>query len=260
MTPKPDGPDGQDGRQRSGRRFLPVLLIAAGALAAVFVFGDQLDFETLRANQVALRDFRDAHYLSAVAIFLLAYVGIVALSLPGGTIATLTGGFLFGLFPGALFNLLGATLGACLLFLAVRAGFGARLSARIDASDGRAARLAAAIRARPWSALLTMRLIPAVPFFVANLLPALLNVRLPVFAATTFLGIIPGGVIYTAVGAGLGDVFEAGAQPDLGVIFRPELLLPLLGLAALSALPLLQQIRQAHRQAHRRTDRLEDRE
>jgi uncharacterized membrane protein YdjX (TVP38/TMEM64 family) len=248
MTPNPDGPDRP---QASARRFLPLVVIGLGAVAVLVLFGDHLDFEALRTNQTALREFRDAHYLAAALGFVLAYVVIVTLSLPGGTVATLTGGFLFGVFPGVLFNLVGATLGACLLFLAVRAGFGARLSARIDSGDGRAARLAAAIRARPWSALLTMRLIPAVPFFVANLLPAFLNVRLPVFAATTFLGIIPGGLVYTAVGAGLGEVFEAGAQPDLGLIFRPELLLPLLGLAALSALPLLAQIRQSQRERER---------
>jgi len=84
-----------------------------------------------------------------------------------------------------------------------------------------------------------MRLVPAVPFFVANVLPALLNVPLRRFAITTALGIVPGALVYTSVGAGLGEVLAAGESPDLGVIFEPHILGPLLGLAALAALPML---------------------
>ncbi|HHS89640.1 MAG TPA: TVP38/TMEM64 family protein, partial [Rhodobacteraceae bacterium] len=56
---------------------------------------------------------------------------------------------------------------------------------------------------------------------------------------TTFLGIIPGALVYTSVGAGLGAVFERGETPDLGIIFEPQFLLPMLGLSALAALPLV---------------------
>jgi uncharacterized membrane protein YdjX (TVP38/TMEM64 family) len=78
-----------------------------------------------------------------------------------------------------------------------------------------------------------------VPFFVANLLPAFVGVPLYRFVVSTFLGIIPGGVVYTSVGAGLGEVFERGEAPDLGVIFEPQILLPLFGLCALAALPIV---------------------
>jgi len=84
-----------------------------------------------------------------------------------------------------------------------------------------------------------MRLVPAVPFFVANLIPALVGVSLWRFAITTFVGIIPGAIVYTSVGAGLGDVFERGESPNLGIIFEPQILLPILGLSALAALPIV---------------------
>ena len=83
-----------------------------------------------------------------------------------------------------------------------------------------------------------MRIVPAVPFFLANLIPAFTGTRLSVYAATTFLGIIPGAFVFTSVGSGLGDVFAAGEVPDLGVIFSPSILLPILGLAALAGLPI----------------------
>lgn len=219
------------------RRLLPLIVIALLAVTGALLLGDRLGFEALRENREALTGFRDTHYLAAAALFILAYVAIVAFSLPGATAATLTGGFLFGLFPGALFNVTAATLGAVAIFLAVRWGLGDRLAARMDASEGRARRLRAALQENAFSALLSVRLIPVVPFFVANLLPALVGMRLAPFAAATFLGIIPGGVVYTWVGAGLAEVFARGETPDLGIIFEPHVLGPLLGLAALSALP-----------------------
>ena len=219
-------------------RRLPLIAVVIAALLGAWYLRDALSFEALRDNRAALIAFRDAHYLLAVLAFVAAYVVIVALSLPGATIATLTGGFLFATFPGALYNVTGATVGAVLIFLAARAGLGERLAARMDAADGAVKRIKDGIDANQWSMLFLMRLVPAVPFFVANLIPALVGVPLSRFAISTFLGIIPGAVVYTSVGAGLGEVFAAGATPDLGIIFTPQILLPILGLAALAALPL----------------------
>ncbi len=220
-------------------RRLPILLLLAGALAGAFALRDHLSFDALAANREALIAFRDAHYLWAAAGFVAAYVGIVAFSLPGATIATLTGGFLFGLFPGVIYNVGAATLGAVAVFLAARAGFGAAVAARVEAAGGAGARLMAGLRENEWSVLFMMRLVPVVPFFLANLLPAFVGTRTRVFAVTTFLGIIPGGLVFTSVGAGLGEVFARGETPDLGLIFAPHVLGPILGLAALSALPML---------------------
>ena len=80
---------------------------------------------------------------------------------------------------------------------------------------------------------------PALPFFLANLIPAFIGIRLFPFALTTFLGIIPGTLVFTSIGAGLGEVFARGEKPDLSIIFTAPVLLPLLGLAALSALPIV---------------------
>lgn len=237
-------------RNRWARR-LPMLAILAAALAGAVLLRDQASFETLAANREALLAFRDAHYLATVLGFMAAYTVIVALSLPGGTVATLTGGFLFGLFPGVLYNVTGATLGAILIFLAVRAGFGDRMAARVSNGGGAAARLVAGIRQNEWSVLFLMRLIPAVPFVLANLIPAFTGIRLRVYAATTFFGIIPAALVFTSIGAGLGEVFARGERPDLSIIFSPPVLLPMLGLAALAALPMvLKALRKGRGLAH----------
>jgi len=217
--------------------WLPLILLAAGSAAGLWLYGDRLGFETLRDNREALLARRDAAPVLTAGLFVLAYVVIVAFSLPGATLATLTGGFLFGLFPGVLYNLLGATLGAVAIFTVVRLGLGEALKDRIDASDGTVKRISDGIRANEVPMLLSMRLIPALPFFIANLIPAFLGVATLRFAWTTALGILPGGLVYTWVGAGLGEVFARGETPDLGIIFAPQVLGPMLALAGLSLLP-----------------------
>ncbi|WP_421702743.1 TVP38/TMEM64 family protein [Aliiroseovarius sp.] len=218
---------------------LPLITILAVALIGAFTLRDYLSFETLAANREVLLAFRDANYLLTVLVFVAAYVVIVAFSLPGATIATLTGGFLFATFPGVLFNVTAATLGAIAIFLAARWGLGDRLAARMEHSDGAVKRIKDGIDQNQWSVLFMIRLVPAVPFFIANLIPAFVGVPLYRFAISTFLGIIPGGLVYTSVGAGLGEVFARGEAPDLGIIFEPHVLFPILGLAALSALPMV---------------------
>ncbi|WP_095587612.1 TVP38/TMEM64 family protein [Actibacterium ureilyticum] len=220
-------------------RRLPLIAIALVAVIGAFTLKDYLSFQALADNREALMAFRDANYPVTVLVFLILYAVIVAFSLPGATIATLAGGFLFATFPGALFNVIGATVGAILIFQAARWGFGEKLGAKLEGSEGMAKRIKDGIDENQWSMLFLIRLVPAVPFFLANLIPAFLEVPLHRFAISTFIGIIPGTVVYTSVGAGLGAVFARGETPDLGIIFEPHVLLPMLGLAALSALPIL---------------------
>ena len=82
-----------------------------------------------------------------------------------------------------------------------------------------------------------MRLIPIFPFFLVNLVPAFLGVALPTYVTATFFGIMPGTFVYASVGAGLGAVFDAGGEPDLGIVFSAPVLLPLIGLAVLALAP-----------------------
>ncbi len=218
---------------------LPILIIVAVALVGAFVLRDYLSFEALRDNREALIAFRDANYLIAVLGFIAIYVVIVAFSLPGAAIATLTGGFLFATFPGALYNVIGATTGATAIFMAARMGFGDKLAAKMENGEGLIKKIKDGIDENQWSVLFLIRLVPAVPFFVANLVPALVDVPLRRFVISTFFGIIPGSVVYTSVGAGLGDVFARGETPNLGIIFEPQILFPILGLCALAALPII---------------------
>lgn len=226
-------------RPNAFARRLPFLLILACAAAGVIFLRDRISFDALARHGAELQAFRDANYLWASLGFIAVYIATVAFSLPGATIVTLAGGFLFGVFPGVIYNVGGATVGAALVFLAARAGFGTDLAAGVQTRGGTAARMQVALQENQWSALLIMRFLPILPFFLVNLIAASVGVRLRPFVITTMLGIIPASLVFTSIGAGLGDVLAAGEAPDLGIIFTPPILLPLLGLAALAALPVL---------------------
>lgn len=214
------------------RRLWPLALVLA-ALGLAYALGlhRALSFEALAARRASLAGFVAASPVLAVLAYVGIYLLVVALSLPGAVVMTLAGGFLFGPWLGAAAAVVGAGLGACALFLAARYALAAALAAKAGPLLGKVRDGLA--RDGFWY-LLSLRLIPVVPFWLVNLAPALAGMRLAPFAAATFLGIIPGTAVFAGIGAGLGQVFEAGGRPDLSVIFSPGILLPLLGLAALS--------------------------
>lgn len=224
---------------RSLLRHLPLIAILAVAVTGAFLLRDFLSFETLRANREALLALRDTHYLLMAAGFFAVYVVIVAFSLPGAAVASVTGGFLFGLGVGTILNVSAATIGAAAIFLAARWGLGEVLSAKVDASEGRLKAFRDGLRKNEISVLFLMRLVPVVPFFVANLLPALAGVRLRNFLFTTFFGIIPGAIVFTWIGVGIGGVFDRGEDPDLSLLWEPYVIGPILGLCLLAALPIV---------------------
>ncbi len=220
-------------------RVLPIVAILLVALAGAFTLRDVLTFDALRENREALLAFRDQNMGGMAALFVLAYVGIVAFSLPGAAVASVTGGFLFGLAGGTVLNVGSATVGACLIFLAARWGLGTWLTERIEASEGRVQAMKQALRENEIEVLFLMRLIPAVPFFAANLLPALVGVKFRNFVVTTALGIIPGGIVFTWIGVGLGEVLDRWEDPDLSLLWEPHVIGPVIGLCLLAAMPIL---------------------
>jgi uncharacterized membrane protein YdjX (TVP38/TMEM64 family) len=167
--------------------------------------------------------------------FVLLYAVLVAASIPAASLLTITGGFLFGAALGGALAVTGATLGATAIFLLARTALAEILRARAGPAIQR---LEAGFRRNALFYLLFLRLVPAAPFVVVNLVPAFLGVDLATYVIGTALGIMPGGLIYAAIGSGLGALFEQGAVTDLHhLAAKPAIWGPLLALALLSLLP-----------------------
>lgn len=189
------------------RRWLPVIILV-GLMAVAFSMGwhKYLSFKTVGLNYEALRGFISDNLFLALFAFAALYIAVVALSLPGGLILTVSGGLLFGWKLGAPTTVVAATIGATILFLVAKTSFGESLS---DKAGPWLGKLRDGFKENALSYLLFLRLVPAFPFFVVNLAPALLGVPLRTYVLGTFFGIIPGTLAYSFAGAGLGSVVEA---------------------------------------------------
>lgn len=217
-------------------RWVPLVVLVAG-LTAFFALGLQryATFDALARHREGLLAWVAGHPLTAPLAYIAVYIVAVALSLPGGLWLTIAGGFLFGWLAGGIYTVIGATLGATALFLAARTALGSLLRAKAGSALGR---MEEGFRRDAFSYLLVLRLVPLFPFFLVNLVPAFLGVRLKTYVVATALGIIPGTFVFASVGNGLGAVFDPNHPPHLsGLLLRPEILLPILGLAALALIP-----------------------
>lgn len=233
MTP----PDRKPGKKPafSLGKLVPLVLIAA-AFIAFFALGldRYVNFGALKEHHETLTAFVAANRIVAAALFVLAYGVMTAVSLPGGAVMTIAGGFLFGTFAGTALVVIGATFGAVGLFLAARTALGEPLRAR---AGPQLKRMEKGFRENALSYLLFLRLVPVFPFWLVNLVPAFLGVPLGVYFIGTLIGIIPGSFVFASVGNGLGALFAAGKTPDLGIIFAPDILIPIIGLSLLALVP-----------------------
>jgi len=210
----------------TGKILTGVIFLLGIAAFVYFDLGHYLTLDSLKAHRDFLLNYTASNYVLAVAVFILVYILQTTFSLPGGAILTLAGGFLFGSVMGTLIVNIGATAGATLAFLAARyllrdwveSKFGARLGPIQEGFSQNA-----------FSYLMTLRLIPAFPFFLVNLVSGLTRVKLGTYMLATSLGIIPGSFVFAFAGRQLGSI------NSLGEIASPPVLLAftLLGLLAL---------------------------
>lgn len=220
---------------RMALRLLPaMLLLLAAVLAWTGGLGEWLDVQTLAEQRAGLEAFVRARPVLAALAFVAVYALATLLSIPGAAILTITCGLLFGVWLGACLAVIGATIGAVGVFLIARTSLGEILRQR---AGPRLQRMAEAFHRDGFSYLLVLRLIPIFPFWLVNLVPALLGMRLLPYTVATAIGIVPGSLVYAGVGDGLGALLEAGSEPDPSLLLEPRVLLPLLGLALLSLLP-----------------------
>jgi len=237
------------------KRLWPLLLLlGAGGLIVGMGWHRYLTLEQLADNREALRAIIQDHAYLSLAAFVALYAMTVALSLPGGAVLTIAGGFLFGWFLGGVTSVIGATLGATVVFIVAKSTLRDVLVARAGPA---LKRFGEGFREDAFSYLLFLRLVPIFPFWLVNLAPGLLGVGFSTYVVTTFLGIIPGTFAFALAGNGLDSVIEAqqaahqsclakvgeGAQEscpsglDPSALLTPELIAGLVALGLVSLIP-----------------------
>jgi uncharacterized membrane protein YdjX (TVP38/TMEM64 family) len=212
------------------------LLLSVPGLALGLAKLSGLSANDLLASRDMLRTYAQAHEIMALSAYVAAYAAAVALSVPGALVLTLMGGFLFGAIKGGLAAVLGASLGASLLFLLAR---GILRDFFRKGAEGMAAKMARKFEENAFSYLLFLRIVPVFPFFLVNIAPAFCRISFPIFAAATFLGILPATFAIASIGAGLDEVLaRAGAEGlQPANLLTPRLWVGLCILGFLSLLP-----------------------
>jgi uncharacterized membrane protein YdjX (TVP38/TMEM64 family) len=235
---------------------LRLLAIAAAVAAVVAVLKltgtlDYLSFAELARNRDWLVGRVQELGFAAPIVFVLVYALCTAFSLPTGLLLSTLAGFLFGTWLGGCVNVIGATLGATLIFLAARTALGDLLRARAGPF---LRKLEAGFREDELSYMLVLRLVPLFPFWLVNLAPAFLGVRLSTFVVGTLVGIIPGAWVFASVGTGLGAILDVGATPDGSALLEPRVLLSIIGLVVLALIPVI--YKRFRRTSSRATEKL----
>jgi uncharacterized membrane protein YdjX (TVP38/TMEM64 family) len=203
-------PEARLGRHK-WRHLAPlVVVVAVTALVLLMGWHRQVTAE----NIVALRDrfhfILAEHPFLSVTAYVVIYAVLASLSLPGCPIVTATGGLMFGWLIGGAAAVIGATMGATVLFLIARSAVGSILSER---TAPWLAKLRQGFKDDALSYLLFLRLVPAFPFWFVNIAPAVLGVPVRTYVIGTFFGIIPATFAFASAGAGLDSVIMA-AQAD----------------------------------------------
>ena len=219
------------------KRLVPLLILGSG-IAVIYglELHTYLSFEQLRLHRSELMTYVATMPIKAVLLFIVVYAVATALSLPGGIVLTLAGGFLFGIWEGSVAVVIGATLGATILFAVARSTVGDVLRTK---AGPWLEKMETGFKENAFSYMLTLRLIPGFPFFVVNLVPAFLGVPLRTYVIATFVGIIPGTVVFASIGAGLGSIFDSMQEFSLKGALTPQVLTALVGLGLLSLIPVV---------------------
>jgi len=203
------------GRNGEGRGALTPLRLAkiAGSVlilaVAIWTLARIVRIDALFEHYGAITDYVRAHFGPAIALYIAIYIVVVVFSIPVALALSLIGGALFGGLAAGLAIVFAATLGAVLVFLAARGLFHAYFVRKTEAWLGG---IRQEFHADAASYLLILRLTPIFPFAAVNLAAALLGARLGTYFWTTLVGIVPGTLAYSFVGAGLNGVLESEAR------------------------------------------------
>jgi len=199
------------------RKMIVLLLVVSAVIIAYTQFGDALSLEKLAQQESQLREFQQQHPVLVYGIAFLIYVLVTGLSLPGAAVLTLLYGWYFGLIPGVVVVSFASTAGATLAFLLSRFLFRDTIQQRFGE---RLVKFNESLEREGPFFLFTLRLIPAVPFFVINAVMGLTPIRTRTFWWVSQLGMLAGTFVYVYAGSSVPSL-KTLADEGVNAVFSP---------------------------------------
>jgi len=218
------------------KKWIPLIIIVI-LMVMAYVSGvtKHLSFGNIKENRQVILSYIDQYPLLMPLLFIVIYIVMTSLSLPGGALLSILGGFIFGIPLSTIYVVVGATIGATIIFLAARTAIGDLLKKKAGPF---LAKMESGFKKNAASYLLFLRLIPLFPFWLVNIAPAFFNVKTRTYLWTTFLGIIPGAYVFTQAGRGLGAIFDSGKDFSVETVFNIEIKIALVVLALFALIPI----------------------
>ena len=213
-----------------------LLLIIIINFSGYFSF---INLHIISTNYLRIVSFIESNYFLANFFYILLYIFAVLLVMPGAWLLTFSGGFFFGWMMGSILTVIGATVGASILFILSKSIFGKLLTKRITKNKGLLNKFESKIEKNEFYFLLFMRLMPLFPFVFVNIAPAIVGVRFRTYVITTFIGIIPATIIYSLLGSGASEAFITGNLLHIKDLISFKIILGLTGLSFLALIPVL---------------------
>lgn len=219
------------------QKYVPLLLIIIGMLLIYFTgLYQYFSFNTLKTYHKSLKAFVEMHPILVPLLFSLTYVAAAALSIPGAIFLTLLGGYLFPQPLSTILVVVSATCGATLIFLAARSAFKEVFR---EKAGPFLRKMEKGFQENAANYLLFLRFVPLFPFWLVNIAPAFFDVSPYTFIWTTFLGIIPGTMVFTLAGAGLDQILASDQPFSFNAIFNTQIKIALILLGITALAPIL---------------------
>ena len=209
-------------KKRSGFKIVLVLIIA-GSISLFFLFDlDQyFSLANLKNELDSFKAYYGQHKVLTMAIYMVIYILVTALSLPGAVIMTLAGGALFGFFYGLILVSFASTIGATFAFLVSRYMFKDWVQHKFSS---KLLAINKGIEKEGGLYLFTLRLVPVFPFFVINLVMGVTTIRTFVFYIVSQVGMLPGTFVFINAGTQLAKIETAKGILSLNLILSFALL------------------------------------
>ena len=233
-------------QQPGGFKRLAPKLIVLGVIGGLFAFvsvyyGDVLTLKDPAAIESQIQAFRAEHPVLIYLLAVLLYVVVTGLSLPGATLMTLAYAWLFGFWRALVIVSFASTAGATLAFILARYLLGNAIQSRFG---DRLEKFNEALRREGAFYLLTLRLVPAVPFFVINVVMGLTPLRARTFWWVSQIGMFPGTCVYIFVGTSLPSLTEISESGSGSIVnWQTLAALALLGIFPLATKKVVDQFR-----------------
>ena len=219
-------------------RYLLLFIFLLLVISSSFLF-DYWGFiiDLITQYHTELLDFIENKFFSSLILFTIIYVISIAISLPIGSFLTFIGGYIFGAYYGFFSVIIGATVGALILFMIIKVGI-LRTIGSIHQKSELINKIKFGIDKNIWSYLFFIRFFPIFPFWFVNIAPAILGVRLLPYTVTTFFGIMPGSLSIILIGSGVEDIVNKKVDFAWNFSDQKFLFIGLLILSLISTLPI----------------------